>query len=76
MAKKYSKKAQKQGQARDARAQARNAAQRPLGQEGDEPQAGDRDRPVRGASRRREGAAQAQPPPQGSVEAKQGQSGR
>ena len=39
-------------------AQARHAEERPLRQEGEEPQAGDRHRLVGGAPRRREGAAQ------------------
>ena len=69
MAKKYSKKAQskvkramherKRGTLRSGR----------LGQEGDEPQAGDCDRPVRGAPRRGEGPEEAQPP-QGAAEAR------
>src|SRR6185369_7299023 len=46
----------KQGRKDDARAQTRNLAQRTVGQEGDQPQAGDRDRPVGSAPRRRQGA--------------------
>src|SRR6266542_4992707 len=44
-----------EGQADDARAQEGHVAQRSLRQEGDEPQAGDRDRPFAGAGRRCEG---------------------
>src|SRR6185437_1704047 len=47
-----------EGEEGDGRTQARDASQR-LGQEGDEPEAGDRDRPVRGAQERREGAKEA-----------------
>jgi hypothetical protein len=46
-----------EGREGDARAEARHAAQRRLGQEGGEPQAGHRDRIVRGAARRGEGPA-------------------
>jgi hypothetical protein len=46
MATKYGKTAQSKVEKDDARAQARHAEERQLGQEGDEPQAGDRDRPV------------------------------
>jgi hypothetical protein len=49
------KKGVQQGRARDARAQARDAEVRALGQEGDEPEAGDRDRPVGGEARGRQG---------------------
>src|SRR2546425_4072139 len=49
-----------EGQTRDARAQARHAAQRPLRQAGDEPQAGHRHRPVGGAARGRKGAKTAE----------------
>src|SRR6476660_8292106 len=45
-----------QGEEGDARAQARHAEERALRQEGEEPQAGDCDRVVRGAARRRQGA--------------------
>src|SRR5437868_6640571 len=45
----------KQGEARDAQAQVGHAQERPLGQDGEEPQAGDRDRPVGGAQGRRQG---------------------
>jgi hypothetical protein len=50
------------GQSRegDARAQEGHAAQRRLGQEGDEPQAGHRHRSLGSAPRRREGAAAAE----------------
>ena len=41
---------------RDEEAQGRHIEERPLRQEGQEPQAGDRDRPVRGARRGQEGA--------------------
>src|SRR2546428_7915526 len=50
-----------QSQTRDARAQARHAPIGPLGQEGHEPQAGDRHRLERSAPRRRQGPAQAPP---------------
>jgi hypothetical protein len=42
----------------DARAEEGHASQRRLGEESDEPQAGDRDRTFGGASRRREGAVE------------------
>ena len=50
-----------EGQEGDGRAQGRHAAERPLGQEGDEPQAGDRHRPVGSAARRRQGAFESEP---------------
>src|SRR5688572_26534277 len=49
----------RQGEKGDARAQARDAQERPLGQEGQEPQAGDRNRPVPGAQGGGEGAEEA-----------------
>jgi len=49
----------KQGQEGDARAQARYVEERPIREEGHEPQAGDRHRIVRGETRRREGAEEA-----------------
>jgi len=51
----YGKKAQSKVE-KTMRAQTRNLAQRTVGQEGDQPQAGDRDRPVGSAPRRRQGA--------------------
>ena len=42
---------------RDARTKARETEERSIGQEGDESQAGDRHRTLRGATRRRQGAA-------------------
>ena len=45
-----------EGREGDARAKARNAAKRALREEGEEPQTGDRDRPLRGAPRRRQGS--------------------
>ena len=53
---KYSEGAAKKVEPRDEEAQGRHAAQRPLRQEGEESQAGDRDRSVRGAQERRPGA--------------------
>src|SRR5512142_2060160 len=44
-----------QGQARDARAEARNAQVRPVRKEGHQPEAGDRDRPLGGAQGGSEG---------------------
>lgn len=44
-----------EGQEGDARTQGREAQKRAFRQEGDEPQAGDRDRTLRSATRRREG---------------------
>ena len=44
-----------EGRARDAGAQTRDIEERPLGAEGDEPQAGDRNWSLRGESRRTEG---------------------
>ena len=41
---------------RDEEAQGRDVEERPIRQKGDEPKAGDRDRPFRGAGRRQEGA--------------------
>ncbi len=55
----YGRKAQRKVKKAIARAQTRHAAQRALRQESDEPQAGNRDRPVAGAARRRTRAAQA-----------------
>jgi len=52
------KKGTGEGRQSHARTQGRHAAQRRLGQEGQEPEAGDCDRPVRSAPRRREGAAE------------------
>src|SRR2546428_11655260 len=49
-----------EGQAGDARAKTRHAEKRALGQEGEEPQTGDRHRPRRGAPRRGQGAPQAE----------------
>ena len=46
--------------ARDARAQTRHVAQRPIGQESNEPQAGHRDRSFRGTQIRSEGAQAAE----------------
>src|SRR5215213_7326085 len=46
-----------EGQDGDARAQEGHSEKRLLGQEGDEPEAGDRDRLVRSAQGRRQGAA-------------------
>ncbi len=48
-----------EGGARDARAEARQAPLRALRQEGDEPQASDRDRPLRSAASGRQGAEEA-----------------
>jgi hypothetical protein len=50
-----------QGSQSDAREKGRQASQRRLAQEGDEPQAGDRDRAVRGAARGRQGAPEPEP---------------
>ena len=50
-----------EGQEGDGRTQGRNVAQRPVGQEGDESQAGDRHRPFGSASCRRKGAAESEP---------------
>src|SRR6476619_5397559 len=47
-----------QSETSDARTQARHPAQRPFGQEGEEQEAGDCDRPVRSTSLGRQGAAQ------------------
>jgi len=45
-----------EGETRDARAEGGNPAQRIVGEEGDEQEAGDRHRPLRGAQGRRQGA--------------------
>src|SRR5437016_8349130 len=45
----------------DARAEAGNPQVGPLGQEGEEPQAGDRDRPLAGSPRRRKGPQEEEP---------------
>jgi hypothetical protein len=47
-----------EGQESDARTETRDAAERPIREEGHEPQTGDRDWSVRGAAIRWEGAAQ------------------
>src|SRR6187401_2169581 len=49
---------ERQGREGDAREEARHAEERRLGQEGDEPQAGHRDRPVRSEEGRRQGAGE------------------
>src|SRR6187402_3404838 len=49
---------ERQGREGDAREEARHAEERRLGQEGDEPQAGHRDRPVGSARGRRQGAGE------------------
>ena len=56
MARKYSKKASADVRARDEEAQGRHVEERPLGQEGQEPQAGDCDRTVGGEGQGQEGA--------------------
>src|SRR6187549_3448549 len=52
------KKSVEESRARNAQAQARNAQERPVGQEGHEPQAGHRDRPLRSEKSRSEGTAE------------------
>ena len=52
----YGKKAQDESREGDARAEARHAEVGALRQEGDESKASHRDRPLRGAARRREGS--------------------
>ena len=47
---------ERESRAGDARAEARHAQERRVGQDGEEPQAGDRDRTFGGAQSRREGA--------------------
>ena len=47
-----------EGRTRDAREKARSVEERPVRQESDQPQAGDRDRAVRGTPVRREGSAE------------------
>src|SRR5262245_40049158 len=47
-----------QGREGDARAEGRDPQVRSLGQEGQEPEAGDRDRPLGGSSRRRQGSGE------------------
>ena len=61
MAKKYGKKAAKKVERVMRERKRGTLAQRALGKEGHEPQAGDRDRIVRGAPGRRQGAAQSEP---------------
>jgi len=46
----------RQGRARDEEAQGRDSEERPIGAEGQEPQAGDRHRSVRGEGGRKEGS--------------------
>ena len=56
MARRYSKKASSRRRARDEEAQGWHAEERPLGQEGQEPQTGDCDRTVGGEGQGQEGA--------------------
>src|SRR4029077_14037897 len=56
-----------QGAEGDARTEAGDAQVRPLGEEGEEPQAGHRDRPVRGASSGRQGSEEEVHPEQGET---------
>ena len=68
MARRYSKKASSRRRPRDEKAQGWHVEERPLGQEGQEPQTGDCDRPVGGEGEGQEGAEEGLEETQGDEE--------